>query len=141
VGLRTLREAVPTVVMHMAAAAVHLMSAVALGGSLGPLYGAVLAGLLLAIPMMAVLAMLAGQTRLGSVLFLGAYVGMAGLAIYGLLGEGLLPMAFYAPASPWKTLFFATAMLLPLLQITGIVEAAKALVARSGRPRLIRDLE
>lgn len=123
-----LREAVPTLVMHMAAAAVHLMAVAGMGGSLSPGYAGSLSALLLATPMLAVLAMLSGYPRLGSLLCLASYVGTAGLILFGHLLAGHLQLALFAAGSPWKTLFFITAMLLPLLQIAGIWEAVRSLV-------------
>ncbi|MFZ5814309.1 MAG: hypothetical protein ACOY93_03285 [Bacillota bacterium] len=126
-GWQTLRDSIPTVVMQMAAAAVHMMAITGLGATLGPLYTALAAAILLAAPMTAVLAMLAGYTRLGTALFAAFFMASAGLLLYGYLGEGHLLMALRAAASPWKSLFFITAVLLPLLQVTGIIEAARSL--------------
>lgn len=135
-GWQTLREALPTVVMHITAAAVHLMAITAIGGSLGPAYSALVAALLMVAPATAVLAMLAGYNRLGSLLFGLGFVGTAGLVLFGHLGLGFLETAVSADSSPWKRLFFATAMLLPLLQVTGILEAVRALTPeRITRPQ------
>ncbi len=127
--------------MHMAAASIHLMAAVAIGGTLGSTYGALLAAVLLAVPMIAALVTLAGLSRLGSILFGLSFVGMAGLMLYGQLGQGWLQTALNSGAHPWKTLFFATAMLMTLLQITGIMETAKALAAGDAPAPLIKDLQ
>ncbi|MFZ5824698.1 MAG: hypothetical protein ACOY94_10255 [Bacillota bacterium] len=136
-GWQTLREAVPTVVMHMTAAAVHLMAITAIGATLGPAYTALVAALLLVAPATAVLAILAGHRWLGALLFGLSFVGTAGLTLFGHLGLGFLETAFHAASSPWKTLFFATSMLLPLLQVTGILEAARVLLPeRITSPRL-----
>lgn len=130
-GWQTLRQAVPTLVIHMTAAAVHLMATVAIGESLSLGYTSFAAAVLLAAPMLAVLAMLAGYSRLGSLLCVLSFLGTAGLALFGQLGLGFLQTALYSASSPWRTLFFATAMLLPLLQVTGILEALRTVMPES----------
>lgn len=129
-GWQGLRQAMPTVVLHMTAAAIHVMATAALGGFLTSGYGSVLAALVMAAPMGAVLAMLAGENRVGAGLLLLSYLGTSGLVLYGHLGLGLIQLVMEMPASPWKVLFFLSAALLPLLQITGILEAFRFLGLR-----------
>lgn len=137
-GWQRLREAVPTVVMHMAAAAVHLMAAAGVGGQFGPPFLSLVGAVLLVLPTLAVLAFLGGSPRLGSLCLAGSFAAAAGLVLYSHLGLGLLHASLLAPSSPWKVLFLVTAALLPLLQITGILEATRSLVAAGeGQPRLV----
>lgn len=134
-GWQRLREAIPTLVIHMAVAAVHMTLIVFLNGGLSPVFGAFVAGLLVAAPLLGVAATLADFHRLGSGLFLLSFVGTAGLILTAYLGQGLLLEVLQADSSPGKILFFASAMALPLLQIKGISETVQALL--SGRRRLI----
>lgn len=128
-GWQTLREAVPTVVMHMAAVAVHLMAAAGLGLSFTPLLTSLVATIVLVIPALALFAVLGGAARLGSLLFVLSFVATAGIVLYSQLGMGLLHEVLFAASSPFKALYFVSAALLPLLQIAGILEAARSLFA------------
>jgi len=115
----------PTLVLHIAAAAVHLTSTTILAGRPGPAYEGALALLLLVFPMTALLAVLSGHRRLGWGLFLLSYVGAAGLVLTGHLYLNFLANAMTAGQSVVRSLFFGSALLMALLQIVGIVEVLR----------------
>jgi|GEM_PF-2544876 len=138
-GWKTLRDLLPALVLHVAAAAVHVMSTVGLSGRPGPLYEGALAFMALVAPMAALLALLSGYRRLGAALFLLSYVGVAGVTLVGHLGLNFLVTAFYADPSHHRTAFFASAMAMLPIQIYGIVEALRAwgLFAEPQRHRVL----
>jgi len=138
-GWKTVRDLLPALLLHVAAAAVHAMSTVGLSGRPGTLYEGALALLALVVPMSALLAVLSGMRRVGAALILLSYLGVAGLTLVGHLGLDYLVTAFYADPSPYRTAFFVSAMVMPVIQIHGIVEALRAwgLVAEPRRNRLL----
>ncbi|WP_374711735.1 hypothetical protein [Symbiobacterium terraclitae] len=138
-GWKTVRDLLPALLLHVAAAAVHVMSTVGLSGRPGALYEGALALMALVVPMSALLALLSGMRRLGAALFLLSYLGVAALTLIGHLGLDYLVTALYSDPSPYRTAFFASAMVMPLIQIHGIVESLRAwgLLAEPRRNRLL----
>lgn len=136
-GWKTVRDLMPTVLLHMAAAAVHLMSTIELVGRPGLTYEGAFALLVLLLPMSALLAMLSGYRRLGSALFVLSYLGVAGLMLTGHLFLEFLAKAMLASPSPTKTFFFASALLLALLQVSGILEGLRSWGLLAQRQRLL----
>lgn len=125
-GWKSVRDLLPTLVLHIAAAAVHLTSSTVVAGRPGPAYEGALALLLLVFPMTALLAVLSGHRRVGLSLLLASYVGAAGLVLTGHLYLNFLAEALQAGPSLPRSLFFISALLMSLLQIAGIVEVLRA---------------
>lgn len=138
-GWKSVRDLLPTLVLHIAAAAVHLTSTTILAGRPGPTYEGALALLLLVFPMTALLAALSGYRRLGWALFLVSYVGAAGLVLTGHLYLNFLGEAMAAGWSAVRVLFFGSALLMSLLEIVGIVEVLRVwgVLPESQRNRLL----
>lgn len=130
-GWQRLREATPITAVHMAAVAVHLMAVVSIAGDLDGLLAGVLAALLLVVPMIGAAATLAEYPRVGSGLFLLSFVGTAAAILFAHLGQGYLFRVFEAEAGAGKLFFFASAALLLLVQVKGIIGTLRAL--RPGR--------
>jgi len=137
-GWKTVRDLLPLLVLHVAAAAVHAASTVGLSGRPGAVYEVLLAFLMLVVPTSAVLALLSGLRRLGAALFFLSYLGVAALTIAGYLGMNLLVVAFYADPSVFRTTFFVSALIMPVIQIYGMLEALRTwgLIAQPQRNRL-----
>lgn len=137
-GWKTVRDLLPLLVLHVAAAAVHAASTVGLSGRPGAAYEVALAFLMLVVPMSAVLALLSGMRRLGAALFFLSYLGVLGLTLVGYLGMNLLVVAFYADPSLFRTTFFISALVMPVIQIYGMLESLRTwgLIAEPERNRL-----
>ncbi|MFO7274607.1 MAG: hypothetical protein DIU55_007035 [Bacillota bacterium] len=137
-GWKTVRDLLPLLVLHGAAAAVHVASMVGLVGRPGLAYEVALAFLILVVPMSAVLALVSGMRRLGAALLFLTYLGAASLTLVGDLGLNFLAEAFYKDPSALRTAFFASALVLPVIQILGMVEALRTwgLIAEPQRNRL-----
>ncbi len=137
-GWKTVRDLLPALVLHVAAAAVHVASTVGLSGRPGVVYEVALAFLMLVVPMSAVLALLSGLRRLGAALFFLSYLGVAALTLVGYLGLNFLVVAFYADHSVSRTAFFVSALIMPVIQIHGMLEALRTwgLIAEPQRNRL-----
>ena len=121
-------EMVPTVVLHLVAAAIHGTAAAALGSASDSFYAGALVAVTVGVPVAGMAALLAGYARAGAVTVLLSYVSAAALVIYGHLGLGLMGLALGSPpGAGWKLVFFGTAMALPLLQVKGVLDAAKLL--------------
>ncbi|MFS8640869.1 MAG: hypothetical protein LOD90_08690, partial [Symbiobacteriaceae bacterium] len=101
-------------------------------------YEVALAFLILVVPMSAVLALVSGMRRLGAALLFLTYLGAASLTLVGDLGLNFLAEAFYKDPSALRTAFFASALVLPVIQILGMVEALRTwgLIAEPQRNRL-----
>lgn len=121
-------EMVPAVVLHLVTAAIHGTAAAALGSTHDSVYTGGLVAITLGVPVAGMAALLAGYARAGALTVLLSYVGTAALIIYGHLGLGLMGLALNSPpGTGWKLVFFGTAVALPLLQVKGVLDAAKVL--------------
>lgn len=124
-----LQEAVPTVVLHLVAAGVNIASALALGTSVSAGFSATLVAVALAGPLAGWALALVRRERPGAVILALSYFGAAALGVYSLVSMGVLGRVLSTPGSPgWRTAYFLTAALLPLLQIKGILEAGAVLL-------------
>lgn len=136
---KSVRDLLPLVVLHVAAAAVHAASAVGLSGVRpGAAFEVALAFVALVVPMAAVLALAAGMRRVGAALLVLSYLGVAGLTLVGHLGLNLLVNALDSAPSAFRTAFFASGLVTPVIQVCGVVEALRTwgLIAEPRRNRL-----
>lgn len=125
-----LHGVVPTVVLHLVVAGINSAAAMGYGTPPAPAFSAGLAACVLGCPVVGLALSLAGWVRTGAALIVLTYVSSAALGLYSFLGLGALETALSGPPSPWKLIFFITAVLLPLLQIKGILEAGRVLFER-----------
>ncbi|HYF94248.1 MAG TPA: hypothetical protein VD969_18680 [Symbiobacteriaceae bacterium] len=123
-----LHSVVPTVVLHLVAAGINGAAALGLGAEVAPAFAAGLAACVLGLPVAGLSLSLAGWVRTGAAMLVLTYISSAVLGLYSLIGMGAVLAAMDSPQSPWRLVFFATAAVLPLLQIKGILEAGRVLI-------------
>ena len=128
-GRHDLWETVPVVVAHLVAAGSNMAAAAALGAGFSTLFSAGVATFTLAAPTVGLAFTVSGLRRPGVALHLLGYLGTSALGAYANLGLGLLSLALGSPAgNAWRFVFFATAVLLPLLQAWGIWQSIFVLI-------------
>lgn len=120
-----LHGVVPTVVLHLVVAGVNGAAALGLGAPLAPAFSGGVAACALGCPVVGLALSLAGWVRTGAALVVLTYISSAALGLYNLLGLGGLDAALASSVPVWKVVYFATVVLLPLLQIKGILEAGR----------------
>ncbi|HWI61137.1 MAG TPA: hypothetical protein VNT75_04850 [Symbiobacteriaceae bacterium] len=120
-----LHGVVPTVVLHLVVAGINGAAALGMGTPPAQAFAAGIAASALGLPVIGLSLSLAGWVRIGAVMVVLTYVSSAAVGLYNLLGMGALEAALVTPAAPWKLVYFATAVLLPVLQIKGIIEAGR----------------
>ncbi|HWI52811.1 MAG TPA: hypothetical protein VNT01_11800 [Symbiobacteriaceae bacterium] len=123
-----LHGVVPTVVLHLVVAGVNGAAAMGIGTAPAPVFAGGLAACALGVPVVGLSLSLAGWLRTGAAMVVLTYISSAALGLYNFLGMGALEAALHSPEAPWKLAYFATAVLLPLLQIKGILEAGRIMV-------------
>ncbi|MDF2629174.1 MAG: hypothetical protein K0R39_3005 [Symbiobacteriaceae bacterium] len=128
-----LHAVVPTIVLHLVVAGINATAALSIGANPAPVAATGLAACALGLPVVGLALSLAGWTRIGAALVALTYISCAGLALYNFLGLGALETALLSPAASWKIVYFTTAVMLPLLQIKGILETGKVLLADNHR--------
>lgn len=123
-----LHGVVPTVVLHLVVAGVNGAAALGMGTPPAPAFAAGLAACALGVPVVGLSLSLAGWVRTGAALVVLTYISSAAVGLYNFLGMGALATALDTPEAPWKLVYFATAVLLPFLQIKGIIEAGRIML-------------
>lgn len=124
-----LHAVVPTIVIHLVVAGINATAALSMGTAPAPALATGLAACALGLPVVGLALSLAGWLRVGAAMVVLTYISCAGLALFNFLGLGALETALLSPATSWKIAYFATTVMLPLLQIKGILEAGKVLLA------------
>lgn len=134
-----LNEAVLTVVVHLAAAGVNVAAGITLGAQSSGGLAAALLTVALGIPVAGLSLGVLGRPRTGALLLILSYVGAAGLGLFGLLRDGVLITVLNAPPETWwRPAFFVSALMLPLVQIRGILEASTVLFPAASESRVRR---
>lgn len=126
-GRQGARTTLPVVAIHLLAAFLQYVVGYVMG-FMSLTYSAALLVAAVLLPLVGVRLLALERARAGAAFLIAGFTATAGLGLYTLFGLDFAPAVLRHAGTPWRMLFFGTAMLLPLLQIRGILQAGRILV-------------